>query len=49
MYEVLANFQGLYALHTVMARALNVPGNRLRLRTPKDSGGSFGIKRGVSP
>jgi 2-furoyl-CoA dehydrogenase large subunit len=32
-----------------MARALNVPGNRLRLRTPKDSGGSFGIKKGVFP
>lgn len=49
IYDVLANFQGPYALHTVMARALNVPGNRLRLRTPKDSGGSFGIKQGVFP
>ncbi|MGL6250149.1 MAG: xanthine dehydrogenase family protein molybdopterin-binding subunit, partial [Billgrantia desiderata] len=48
-YDVLANFQGPYALHTVMARALNVPGNRFRLRTPPDSGGSFGIKQGVFP
>src|SRR5690625_2499915 len=48
-YDVLSNFQGPYALHSVMARALNVPGNRLRLRTPPDSGGSFGIKQGVFP
>ena len=32
-----------------MARALKVPGNRLRLRTPPDSGGSFGVKQGVAP
>ena len=32
-----------------MARALKVPGNRLRLRTPPDSGGSFGVKQGVFP
>ncbi len=25
------------------------PGNRLRLRTPPDSGGSFGVKQGVAP
>jgi 2-furoyl-CoA dehydrogenase large subunit len=48
-YDVMANFQGPYAIHTVMARALNVPSNKLRLRTPKDSGGSFGIKQGVFP
>ncbi|TRO22447.1 xanthine dehydrogenase family protein molybdopterin-binding subunit [Ectopseudomonas mendocina] len=48
-YDVLSNFQGPYALHSVMARALNVPGNRLRMRTPPDSGGSFGIKQGVFP
>ena len=48
-YDVLSNFQGPYALHSVMSRALNVPGNRLRLRTPPDSGGSFGIKQGVFP
>ncbi|NVF16529.1 xanthine dehydrogenase family protein molybdopterin-binding subunit [Vreelandella maris] len=48
-YDVMANFQGPYALHSVMCRALNVPANRLRLRTPPDSGGSFGIKQGVFP
>lgn len=48
-YDVLSNFQGPYALHSVMSRALKVPGNRLRLRTPPDSGGSFGIKQGVFP
>ena len=26
-----------------------MPGNRLRLRTPPDSGGSFGVKQGVFP
>jgi 2-furoyl-CoA dehydrogenase large subunit len=49
VYDVLANFQGPFSLHPVMARALNVPGNRLRLRTPPDSGGSFGVKQGVFP
>jgi 2-furoyl-CoA dehydrogenase large subunit len=48
-YDILANFQGPFSLHPVMARALKVPGNRLRLRTPPDSGGSFGIKQGVFP
>ena len=32
-----------------MARALKVPGNCFRLRTPPDSGGSFGIKQGLFP
>ncbi len=48
-YDVLANFQGPFSLHAVIARALRVPGNRLRLRTPPDSGGSFGVKQGVFP
>lgn len=48
-YDVLANFMGPFSLHSVMARALKVPGNRLRLRTPPDSGGSFGVKQGVFP
>lgn len=48
-YEVLANFQGPFSIHTVIARALKVQGNRLRLRTPPDSGGSFGVKQGVFP
>ncbi|MEM7405561.1 MAG: molybdopterin cofactor-binding domain-containing protein [Pseudomonadota bacterium] len=49
LYDVVANFQGPYTLHTVMARSLGVPGNRLRLRTPPDSGGSFGVKQSVFP
>lgn len=40
-YEIVANFQGPFAMHPVMAMALGVPGNRLRLRTPAHSGGSF--------
>jgi len=48
-YEVTANFQGPFALHPVMALALGVPANKLRLRTPPDSGGSFGIKQAVFP
>ena len=35
-YDVLANFQGPFSLHPVMARALKVPGNRFRLRTPPE-------------
>jgi 2-furoyl-CoA dehydrogenase large subunit len=48
-YEVLSNFQGPFSTHPVMARSLRVAGNRLRLRTPADSGGSFGIKLSVFP
>ncbi|MDO8874787.1 MAG: molybdopterin-dependent oxidoreductase [Pseudolabrys sp.] len=48
-YDVLANFMGPFSLHAVMARALKVSGNRFRLRTPPDSGGSFGVKQGVFP
>jgi len=47
-YEVVANFQGPFAMHPVMAMALGVPGNRLRLRTPAHSGGSFGVKHASS-
>ncbi|MDZ5698530.1 xanthine dehydrogenase family protein molybdopterin-binding subunit [Chelativorans sp. M5D2P16] len=46
-YDVTANFQGPFSIHAVIARALKVPGNRMRLRTPPDSGGSFGVKQGV--
>ena len=48
-YDVLSNFQGPFTLHPVMARALGVPGGRLRLRSPRDSGGSFGVKQAVFP
>ncbi|MBB6306486.1 xanthine dehydrogenase family protein molybdopterin-binding subunit [Xanthobacter tagetidis] len=48
-FDVLANFQGPFSAHPVMARALRVSGAKLRLRTPADSGGSFGIKLSVFP
>jgi 2-furoyl-CoA dehydrogenase large subunit len=48
-YEVTANFQGPFAMHPVMALALGVPAAKLRLRTPLDSGGSFGVKQAVFP
>ncbi len=48
-YDVLANFQGPFSTHPVMARALRVPGTRFRVRVPPDSGGSFGIKLSVFP
>lgn len=48
-FDILANFQGPFSIHPVIGRALRVPGNALRLRTPTDSGGSYGIKQGVFP
>ena len=48
-YDITANFQGPFSIHAVIARSLQVPGNRLRLRTPPDSGGSFGVKQGMFP
>jgi 2-furoyl-CoA dehydrogenase large subunit len=42
-----ANFQGPYTLHSVAAAALGLRGSKLRLITPRDSGGSFGIKAAV--
>jgi len=42
-----ANFQGPFTLHSVAASALGLPGSKLRLITPPDSGGSFGIKSAV--
>jgi 2-furoyl-CoA dehydrogenase large subunit len=43
-YDTVSNFQGPFSLHTVMARALRVPSNRLRIRTAPNSGGAFGVK-----
>lgn len=48
-YDILSGFQGPFSIHSVIARALKVPGNRLRMRTPPNSGGSFGVKQGVFP
>ena len=42
-----ANFQGPFTLHAVAAAALGLPGAKLRLLTPPDSGGSFGIKSSI--
>jgi 2-furoyl-CoA dehydrogenase large subunit len=42
-----ANFQGPFTLHSVAAAALGLRGSKLRLITPPDSGGSFGIKASV--
>ena len=44
-----ANFQGPFTLHGVAAAALGLRGDRFRLLTPPDSGGSFGIKAAVLP
>jgi 2-furoyl-CoA dehydrogenase large subunit len=46
-YDVTSNFMGPFSLHAVMAMALKVPGNKLRHRLPRDSGGSFGVKQAV--
>ena len=43
------NFQGPFTLHSVAASALGLPGHKLRLITPPDSGGSYGIKSAVYP
>jgi len=44
---VWTNFQGPFTLHSVAAVALGLPRAKLRLITPPDSGGSFGIKAAV--
>jgi 2-furoyl-CoA dehydrogenase large subunit len=46
-YTVWSNFQGPFVIQPLMASALRVPGNRLRLISPPSSGGSFGIKQAV--
>ncbi|WP_170942298.1 molybdopterin cofactor-binding domain-containing protein, partial [Noviherbaspirillum denitrificans] len=46
-YDVSSNFMGPFSLHTVMALALRVSGTKLRHRTFRDSGGSFGVKHAV--
>jgi 2-furoyl-CoA dehydrogenase large subunit len=42
-----SNFQGPFTLHGVAAASLGLRGHQLRLVTPPDSGGSFGIKSSV--
>lgn len=48
-YTIWSNFHGPFTLHSVMTAALKVASNRLRIITPKDIGGSYGIKSGVFP
>ncbi|MGB4825726.1 MAG: molybdopterin cofactor-binding domain-containing protein [Paracoccaceae bacterium] len=48
-YDVLSNFPGPFGMQPVMAWALRVPGNRLRLRTPPNAGGNFGVKLTMFP
>jgi len=48
-YTVWSNFQGPFILHALMTGALKVPGNRLRLITAPNSGGSFGVKQAMFP
>ncbi len=48
-YCIHGNFQGPFSLMPVMARALRVPENRLRVIVPQDVGGSFGIKAMIYP
>lgn len=49
VYTIWSNFHGPFTLHSVMTAALKVSSNRLRIITPKDIGGSYGIKSGVFP
>jgi 2-furoyl-CoA dehydrogenase large subunit len=48
-YTIWSNFQGPFILQPLMARALRIPGNRLRLVAAPHSGGSFGIKQALYP
>ncbi len=48
-FDVIANFQGPFSVLTVVPRALRVAGNKFRLRTPPNSGGSFGSKLAIFP
>ena len=49
VFDVMSNFQGPFTVHPVMARALGVPGARLRMRSAPYSGGGFGIKQAIFP
>ncbi|MDA8194512.1 MAG: xanthine dehydrogenase family protein molybdopterin-binding subunit [Thermaerobacter sp.] len=48
-YTVWANFHGPFTLQPVMAKALKVAGNQLRIHIPADIGGSFGVKSAIYP
>jgi 2-furoyl-CoA dehydrogenase large subunit len=46
---VWSNFMGPFILHPLVARALQIPENKLRFIIPHDIGGSFGIKCSIFP
>ena len=46
---VWANFQGPFSMHPIMAGALRLSSNQLRLIVPPDIGGGFGIKTSIYP
>lgn len=48
-FTIWSNFHGPFTLQSVMAAALQVPSNHLRIIIPKDIGGSYGIKSAVFP
>lgn len=48
-YDVLSNYPGPFGMQPVMAWALRVPGNKLRLRSPPNAGGNFGTKLTMFP
>lgn len=48
-FTLWSNFQGPFILHALMCGSLAVGGNRLRLITAPNSGGSFGIKQAMYP
>ena len=48
-YTVWANFHGPFTLHPVMAQALKIGTQQLRLCVPADIGGSYGIKSAIYP
>jgi 2-furoyl-CoA dehydrogenase large subunit len=46
---VWSNFMGPFIMHSLTARVLGLPENRLRFIVPSDIGGSFGIKSLIYP
>jgi 2-furoyl-CoA dehydrogenase large subunit len=44
-----SNFMGPFIMHPLVARALQIPENRLRFIVPPDIGGSYGIKSSIYP
>src|SRR5262245_47931896 len=48
-YTIWSNFQGPFALQPLLCDALRVRSQQLRLISPPESGGSFGVKHGIFP